>query len=84
MDREDAGGGQGDEKTCHEVVNGIVTRIRVLCSDAGSGWDGVDGLGGKFLREEVSANEETGRRRRTTELTLRVSVFVLEGHYQSC
>ncbi|KAL7412783.1 SacI homology domain-containing protein [Mrakia frigida] len=53
VDREDAGGGQGDEKTCHEVVNGIVTRIRVLCSDAGSGWDGVDGLGGKFLREEA-------------------------------
>lgn len=57
VDREDAGGGQGDEKTSHEVVNGIVTRIRHLCSEAGSGWDAVDGVGGKFLTEEVSRNE---------------------------
>ena len=41
-----------EEKTCREVVKGVTERIKVLCGEAGSGWDTAEG--GRFLKDEVS------------------------------
>jgi hypothetical protein len=47
-------GADGEEdKTCKEVVKGITERVKVLCGEAGSGWDTPEG--GLFLKDEVSA-----------------------------
>lgn len=43
---------EDEEKTCKEVVKGITERLKVLCGEAGSGWDSPEG--GRFLKEEVS------------------------------
>ena len=62
-----SGGGRGegdedDEKTCKEVVNGITEKVKVLCGEAGSGWDTPgEGDKGKFLKEEDIISLEEAR-----------------------
>ncbi|CED82657.1 Phosphoinositide phosphatase SAC1 [Phaffia rhodozyma] len=44
--------GLNDGQTCREFIEGAVSKIKVACSEAGSGSDGLLGPGKKFIEEE--------------------------------
>lgn len=54
-------GGPNDFSTCDELVALIVERIKVACSEAGSGWDSPDR---KFVVDEVRLSFLCMRRER--------------------